>query len=232
MTAPPHRPSAATQWAAIVAKDLRIELRSREILITAALFALVIVTLFLFSGFGESVDQRRAAPGVLWTTIAFVGTLVFSRTFQREREHGAIAGLLLAPAIVGPLFAAKLFVNLLLVGIMEALLVPAVAITFGLPLGGAIGAVVGTVVLGTLGFAALGTVLAAALSTLRLRDVLLPIVLYPLCLPLLLASVKATALVAAGDVGVAAPWLVIVVVFDVLYLVLGRWLFGQALDAT
>lgn len=225
--------SFGRQLAAIAGKDLRIELRAREILYTATLFSVVVIVVFLFSGFGDSNETRRAAPGVLWVTIAFVGTLVFGRTFQREREQNAIAGLLLAPSIAGPLFAAKLLVNLALLGAIELIVVPVVAITFGVPLATVGGAVALVVALGTLGFSALGTVLAASLSTLRLREVLLPIVLYPLCLPLLLACVKATQLLVAGDgLGGTRGWLSIVVAFDVLYLVLSRWLFGQALEGS
>ncbi|MCB9532191.1 MAG: heme exporter protein CcmB [Myxococcales bacterium] len=225
--------SFGRQLAAIAGKDLRIELRAREILYTATLFSVVVIVVFLFSGFGDSGETRRAAPGVLWVTIAFVGTLVFGRTFQREREQNAIAGLLLAPSIVGPLFAAKLLVNLALLGAIELIVVPVVTVTFGVPLAAVGGAVALVVALGTLGFAALGTVLAASLSTLRLREVLLPIVLYPLCLPLLLACVKATQLLVAGDgLGAARGWLSIVVAFDVLYLALSRWLFGQALEGS
>lgn len=222
---------ALKQTRALLSKDLRIELRTREVLYTSLLFAIVLVTVFLFSGFGETADVRRAAPGVLWVCIAFVGTLVFGRTFQREREQRAVLGLLLAPNAVGPLFTAKLAVNVLLLGSVELLLLPIVAVVFRLDISAILGPLVGLLLAGTLGFCALGTVLAAALSTLRLREVLMPIVLFPICLPLLLCGVKGTsALVETGTTADALPWLAIMVAFDALFLVLARWLFAEALD--
>lgn len=222
---------ALRQTAALMAKDLRIELRTREILYTSLLFAIVLVTVFLFSGFGETADIRRAAPGVLWVCLAFVGTLVFSRTFQREREERAVLGLLLAPNALGPLYTAKLLVNWILLCAVELLLVPVVAAVFGLDLSSIGLPLAALMVAGSLGYCALGTVLAAALSSLRLREVLMPLVLFPLSLPLLLAGVKGTsAMVDSGSVEAALPWFSVVLAFDALFVVLSRWLFAEALD--
>lgn len=219
------------QTRAILMKDLRVELRTREVLYTSFLFGIVLVTLFLFSGFGDTADIRRAAPGVLWVCIAFIGTLVFGRTFQREREQRAVIGLLLAPNALSAVFTAKLLVNILLLGSVQVALVPIVAAVFGLDIGQIVGPLVALLAAGTVGFCALGTVLSAALSTLRLREVLMPIVLFPICLPLLLAGVKGTsALVDTSDPAAALPWLAIMGAFDLLFLVLSRWLFGEALD--
>lgn len=219
------------QATAIAGKDLRVELRTREVLFTSLLFAVVLVTIFIFSGFGETADIRRAAPGVLWVSLAFVGTLVFGRTFQREREQRAVVGLLLAPNALGPLYTAKLLVNLALLGTVEVVLVPIVAAVFRVDIGSVILPLVALLLAGSLGFCALGTVLAAALSSLRLREVLLPLVLFPLCLPLLLAGVKGTStLLDTGDPSSMMSWLMIMIAFDALFVVLSRWLFGEALD--
>lgn len=219
------------QALAIAGKDLRIELRTREVLYTSLLFATVLVTIFIFSGFGETADVRRAAPGVLWVSLAFVGTLVFGRTFQREREQRAVVGLLLAPDALGPLYTAKLLVNLTLLGTVELVLVPVVAAVFRLDISAVALPLLTLLAAGSIGFCALGTVLAAALSSLRLREVLMPLVLFPLCLPLLLAGVKGTAaLVETGDATASTSWLMIMVAFDALFLVLSRWLFTEALD--
>jgi heme exporter protein CcmB len=224
---------AVQQTAAIVGKDLRVELRTREVLYTSLLFAVVLVTVFLFSGFGETVDLARAAPGVLWVSLAFVGTLVFGRTFAREREQRAVVGLLLAPNALGPLYVGKLLVNIVMLGAVEVLLVPVVGAVFHLDLGRIAAPLFALLVAGTVGFCALGTVLAAALSTLRLREVLMPLVLFPLCLPLLLAGVKGTSvLVESGTLEAALPWLAIMLAFDALFVVLSWWLFNEALDGT
>lgn len=220
------------QIRALVAKDIRIEVRTREVLYTSLLFAIVLVTLFIFSGFGETAETRRAAPGVLWVSLTFVGTLVFGRTFQREREERAVLGLLLAPDATDSLFAAKLIVNLLFLGAVELLLVPLVAVLFKLDLALVAGPLVVLLVTGTLGFCALGTVLAAALSSLRLKEVLMPLVLFPLALPVLLAGVKGTsALIESPGWASINSWLTLIIAFDALFLVLSKWLFRQALDS-
>lgn len=224
---------SVSQAVAIAGKDLRIELRTREILYTSLLFSVVLITVFIFSGFGELADVRRAAPGVLWVSLAFVGTLVFGRTFQREREQRAVVGLLLAPDALGAAYAAKLFVNIVLLGAVELLLVPVVAAVFRMDLSGVLLPLMALLAAGSVGYCALGTVLAAALSSLRLREVLMPLVLFPLCLPLLLCGVKGTAaLIETGSASSAWQWLMIMVAFDALFLVLSRWLFAEALDGT
>jgi heme exporter protein B len=212
----------------LLRKDLRIELRTREVLYTGTLFTIVLVTLFLFSGFESQAMARAAAPGVLWVSLAFTGTLVFSRTFQREKDERAIAGVVLVPGAIGPLFASKLGANLVLLGLITLLLVPAVLFPFRVEVI-AWGPFIASLILGLVGFASLGTVLAAALASLRLREVLLPIVLYPLCIPLLLAGVQVTAS-AFGTGAVTGGWLQLMLVFDVLFLIVSRWLFGESVD--
>lgn len=223
--------SALRQAKALFLKDVRVELRTREVLSTALLFAIVLVTLFVFSGFSEVALMREAAPGVMWVCIAFLGTLVFGRTFQREREERAIAGLLLVPGVLDGLFFAKLGVNLLLLAVVEALLIPAVALAFRLDLIPVLGPFLGVVALANLGYATLGTVLSAALASVRLREVILPLVLFPLILPLMVCGVSATsALIGQGAEAPIAPYIQLLVAFDLLFLALSRWLFSEAVD--
>lgn len=212
----------------LLAKDLRIEFRSREVLVTGALFTIVLVTLFLFSGFETRVLAQSAAPGVLWVCLAFTGTLVFGRTFQRERDERAIAGLVLVPGVPSALYLAKLGTNLVLLTVITGLLVPAVLMTFHVEVV-SWSVFVAALAGGLVGFCALGTVLAAALASLRLREVLLPIVLYPLCIPLLLAGVQATGAAFSGE-GSPEGWLRILLGFDVIFLLVARWLFAESVD--
>jgi heme exporter protein CcmB len=212
----------------LLQKDLRVELRTREIVYSAVLFALVMVTVFLFSGFESAQLVRGAAPGVLWVCIAFVGALIFGRTFQREREERALQGVLLTGDVMDSLFTAKLALNLILLGGVVAILLPVVTVTFRitwthLP------SVAGVLAAGCFGFGVMGTVLSAALAAVRLREVLLPIILYPLCIPLLICGVRATADLTQGDPAIGG-WLGIILAFDALFVVLGRWLFGEAID--
>jgi heme exporter protein B len=214
-------------WA-ILRKDLLIELRTREIIYSAVLFAVVLVTVFLFSGFETAQISRGAAPGVLWVAVAFVGSLVFSRTFQREREERALAAVLLSGPVLDALFVAKLALNFLLLAGVQVVLVPLVMVTFRVEPASWF-ALFGVLSIGSLGFCIMGTVLSAALATVRLREVLLPILLYPLCIPLLICGVRATAVLTSGETD-TADWVSIMVAFDALFLVLGRWLFGEAVD--
>ena len=219
------------QLGVLLRRDVRIELRTREVLVTAGLFALVLVTLFVFSGFDERVIAHRAAPGVLWVAIAFLGTVVFGRTFQREREAQAIDALLLVPGIMDALFVTRLLLNFALLALIETVMVPVVLATFSIPIAPTVVPLLVVVYLGTFGFAVMGTVLSASLATVHLREVLLPIVLFPLTIPLLVAGVRATAALVAGE-GLAATrdWLLLIATFNVAFLALGRWLFGEALD--
>lgn len=214
-------------WA-ILRKDLLIELRTREIIYSAVLFAVVLVTVFLFSGFETAQISRGAAPGVLWVAVAFVGSLVFSRTFQREREERALAAVLLSGPVLDALFVAKLALNFLLLVGVQIVLVPLVMVTFRVTPASWV-ALFGVLAIGSLGFCIMGTVLSAALATVRLREVLLPILLYPLCIPLLICGVRATAVLTAGDTN-TGDWIAIMIAFNALFLVLGRWLFGEAVD--
>ena len=216
------------QIAVVVAKDLLLELRTREVLWTAGLFSVVLVTLFVFSGFETAAIARGAAPGVLWVSLAFVGTLVFTRTFQREKESRVLDGLLLVPGAVDALFVGKLIVNVLLLMALQVVLVPMVVATFRVQLQ-APAVLASALLLGTLGYCALGTVLSAALASVKLREVLLPLVLFPMAIPLFVAGVRAThsATVAGGD---GQGWIGLMAAIDVLYLVLASWLFRQAVD--
>lgn len=217
-----------SRYSALLAKEATVELRTREVLYTGLLFAAVLVTVFMFSGFETAALARDAAPGVLWVSVAFVGTIVFSRTFQREREDRVVAALLLVPGIADALWAAKFTANLTLLLVVELLLVPLVLFTFRVEAADA-PMLLGTLVLGSTGFCALGTVLAASLAAVKLREVLLPLVLFPLATPLLVSGVRATEIAFEGGDGVWG-WLQLMIAFDVLFAVVGQWLFAAALE--
>lgn len=218
-----------TQTWVLLRKDLLVELRTREIVYSAVLFALVMVTVFMFSGFESAQMARGAAPGVLWVCAAFVGALVFGRTFQREREERGLQAVLMAGDVMDALFTAKLLVNLILMALVVGVLVPVVTVTFRVTWTD-IPQLLAVLSLGIGGFVIMGTVLGAALAAVRLREVLLPIVLYPLCIPLLISGVRATSDLMRPDPQIGG-WLGIIVAFDALFLVLGRWLFQEAVDA-
>lgn len=224
-------PDALRRFLVLLRKDLTIEWRSREVLLIGGLFSLVIVSLFVFSGLTARTIAATAVSSAIWVSLAFIGTVVFSRTFQRESEHQAIEQLMLLRGIAGPLFASKLATNFLLLFALEVPLVLILLMTFQVDVAPNYGPILLIVGAGTLGFSALGSVLSAALSAMNLREVLLPIVLFPLTIPLFIAGAQATrGIVDAGWTSDVADWLLIIAMFDVIFLFVSRWLFGEVTE--
>ena len=212
----------------VLKKDVAIEVRSRELLYTTLFFAVSCVLLFAFAFVKEGRAAEDVPAGILWIAIAFAGTLALGRTFERERYSETIRSLLLAPAPRAAIYVGKLLGMIVLLSIAEVLLVPMVALFFdaaGLfarPL-----LFAGLLISGTVGFAAVGTLFAAMLVRSRTRDVLLPILLYPITVPVMIAGVRGTAalLQPTPDDAMAGMWLAILVAFDVVFVTLALWMF-------
>ncbi len=200
---------------AIVRKDLAAELHTREMVNAMFVFAVLTLLIFSFALDLRGATARAAAPGVLWTAVAFAGTLGLSRSLAREEQSGAIEGLLLAPVDRVTLFFGKALGNLLLMLFVEGVLLLLGSVLFDVPL--LQPAVLLVMVLGTVGYAAVGTLLAAMAVNTRAREVLLPILLLPLAIPLFIGAVRATGGLLEG-LGLAEvnPWLRLVVVYDLL----------------
>jgi heme exporter protein CcmB len=181
------------QAARVAWKDLRIELRSREIFYTMAFFGGLLVVVYSFTFPEDPKLVRTAAPGMLWVAIAFAGTIGLGRAFDRERENDTMRALLLAPVPRLAVFLGKAIAIAVLVLAVTAVCVPVLALLLDAPLFACPGPLVLVLVLGALGFSIVGTVFAATLLKVRSRDVLLPVVLYPLLIPLFAAGTSATA---------------------------------------
>lgn len=210
----------------VMRKDLTVEMRSREILYTTAFFAASCILVFAF-GFvkqGRPVDDVSA--GILWIAIAFAGTLALGRTFERERTNETLQALMLAPGDRPAVYAGKLLGILVLLGFVEVLIVPMVALMFQAPLFRSPGLLVALLAFGTLGFAAVGTLFAAMLVRARSRDVLLPVLLYPITIPVIIAGVRGTAaIMQEGGDPLARAWVAMLVFFDVVFITLSLWTF-------
>jgi heme exporter protein B len=200
---------------AIVRKDLAAELHTREMVNAMFVFAVLTLLIFSFALDLRGTTAQAAAPGVLWTAVAFAGTLGLSRSLAREEQSGAIEGLLLAPVDRVTLFFGKALGNLLLMLFVEGVLLLLGSILFDVPF--LRPAVLLVMVLGTVGYAAVGTLLAAVAVNTRAREVLLPILLLPLAIPLFIGAVRATGGLLEG-LGLAEvnAWLRLVVVYDLL----------------
>jgi heme exporter protein B len=216
----------------VVRKDVLIEARSREIVYTTVFFAVSCVLVFAFGFVNEGRPVTDAAPGILWIAIAFSGTLALGRAFERERQHETLRALMIAPVDRPALYVGKLAGVLLLLAIVEVIVVPLVALLFHAPLFARPVLLVGLLAGGTTGFAAVGTLFAAMLVRARSRDVLLPILLYPITIPVIIAGVRGTAalLQPEVDVPMARAWLSMLVLFDVVFITLSLWTFEPLMN--
>ncbi len=187
-----------TAWL-VLRKDIAIEAKSWEVLTTTLFFAVSCVLIFAFAFVKDGRAVEDAAAGILWIAIAFAGTLALGRTFERERYGETLRALLLAPAPRPALYVGKLLGILALLGLAELLLVPLVALLFQAPLFSRPLLLLALLGGGTIGFCAVGTLFAAMLVRARSRDVLLPILLYPIIIPVIIAGVRGTAALLAGD---------------------------------
>jgi heme exporter protein CcmB len=210
----------------IVRKDLLVEARTREILFTTLFFAVACVLVFAFGFVREGRAVTDAASGILWIAIAFSGTLALGRAFERERQGETLRALLIAPIDRPALYVGKLVGILILMAAVEAVVVPMVALMFQAPLFDHALLMIGLLAAGTLGFAAVGTLFAAMLMRTRSRDVMLPVLLYPITIPVIIAGVRGTAaLLEADGLPMARAWLAMLVAFDVMFVTLALWTF-------
>lgn len=215
MTALRHEAGRAL---ALAWKDLTTERRTKANFNAVVFLAALILLLFGFALGPDTNALRAAAAGVLWLTVLFGGVLSFNRSYQLELEGGALDALLLYPGSRKTIFVGKFLANLAFVLLVEAVVVPMAAILYDLPLLAPLPKLSAVILLGTIGFVTLGTFYAAMASRVRAREVLLPLLLFPMLIPVLVASVEATAAILAGDpMGDSGAWMRLLVVFDVIF---------------
>jgi len=215
-------------WA-IVAKDVAAEIHTREMVSAMLVFSVLALFVFSFALDLRGAMARAAAPGVLWTAIAFAGTLGLSRSLAREQQTGCIDGLLLAPVDRSAIFFGKAIGNLLFMGIVEIVLLPLFSALFDVPL--LQPGVLLVTALGTIGYAAVGTLLAAMAVNTRAREVMLPILLLPLAIPALIAAVKATGgLVEGGTLAEAGGWIRLLIVYDLVIVAVSMLTFDYVVE--
>jgi heme exporter protein CcmB len=213
-------------WA-VAWKDLRVELRTREILSTMVFFAAMIVIVCSFAFVEKVPSAGDLASGVLWVAVAFSGTIALQRAFEREREGQTIRGLLLAPSERSAIFLGKAFGITVYMTVVEVVVLFMVAVLFGAPVARDLHLVAAVTVLATIGFAVVGSVFAGMLLRTRARELLLPVLLYPVITPALIAGTKGTAALWATTPGLAEAyfWIKFLVVFDAVFLVVSLWAF-------
>lgn len=202
----------ARQAWAVTLKDLRIEVRGREVVNSIVPFAATLLVVFgLAFGPGRAALQA-AAPALLWLAVLFAGVLALGRSFEAEADDGALEGLVLAPADRSAIFAGKVLAVSVQLVVLEALTFLGTAFLFDLTPRDAL-VVVAALLLGTLGLAGIGTLFGALASRARARQALFPLLLLPLAVPMLLAGVRTTQLAVTGPTGEAASWLGLLLAF-------------------
>jgi heme exporter protein B len=215
----------------ILRKDLIVEVRSGEIAYTTLFFAFTCVLVFAFALVREGRPPEDGAAGILWIAIVFAGNLALGRAFERERQAETLRALLLAPAPRPAVYLGKLLgIVVLLVG-AEVILVPMISLLFQARLLAHPFWLAAILAAGTIGFAAVGTLFAAMLVRARSRDVLLPVLLYPITVPVIIAGVRGTAALLQPEFesGIVRFWFALLIAFDAVFVTLSLWTFESVM---
>jgi heme exporter protein B len=226
-----HRPSSSLLQAtfAIVQKDLAAEFRSRELLSAMLVFSLLVILIFNFALELDIKTRQSVTAGVLWTTFAFAGTLGLNRSMAVEKDRGCMDGLLLAPVDRSAIYFGKAISNLAFMLIVEAIVLPVYSVLYNVNLFRF--DLIGVILLGSIGYTAVGTLLAAMSVQTRTRDVLLPILLFPVVIPVLLSAVKASGGLLAGvEMSEIMTPVNILIVYDVIFIAVAFMVFDYVVE--
>ncbi|MCC7511064.1 MAG: cytochrome C biogenesis protein [Anaerolineae bacterium CFX3] len=214
---------------AVVRKDLTAEFRSRELLSAMLVFSLLVILIFNFALELEPTTRREVTSGVLWTTFAFAGTLGLNRSMASEKDRGCLDGLLLAPVDRSAIYFGKVISNLAFMFVVEAFVLPIYAMLYGVNLFNP--GLLLVILLGSVGYTAIGTLLASISVQTRTRDVLLPILLFPVAIPVLLSAVKAsTGFLNGADMAEIWPALNLLIVYDVIFTAVAFMVFDAVVE--
>ncbi len=217
-------------WAIFV-KDLRVEWRHRETVASMCVFGILVVFLFNFAFESAREVTLRLLPGLLWVAFAFAGILGFNRSFAAERENASLEGLALAPVDPGAIYLGKMLANLLFLAIAEVVIVFAASLWYNLSFFPILGRFMLVAFLGTLGYVATGTIFGAVSANTRMREVMLPVLQFPVAVPAFIAAIEATAGVLRGEpLSVYASWVSLLAGFCIIFLVLSYLLFEYVLE--
>jgi heme exporter protein B len=210
----------------ILWKDIRCELRSKQTWTGMGLFALLVLVIFNFA-FDLRVDNKAAiAPGVLWVAFVFASLLGLGRTIAAEREKGSLDRLLLCPVNRKAIYLAKLLGNMLFIGVVEIVALPIFSALFDVPL---FSALLPIVLLGTLGIAAVGTLFSAMAAATQARELLLPVLVFPLIVPVVISAVRATGTLMVPTAN-EPPWLGLMAAFDIIFLTVSMLTFEYVIE--
>lgn len=215
--------------AAIAWKDLAAELRSRELLSSMLVFALLVILIFNFALELDIKARSTVTAGVLWVTFVFAGTLGLNRSMAVEKDRGCLDGLLLAPVDRSGIYFGKAISNLAFMFIVEAIVLPVYSVLYNTNLFNL--GLIGVILLGSVGYVAVGTLLASMAVQTRTRDVLLPILLFPVIIPVVIAAVKASSGFLQGlATNELMTWINLLIVYDVIFVAVAFMVFDYVVE--
>ena len=217
-------PVATLAW-----KDILLEIRTRDIIVSVLVFSFLVVVVFNFALNSTPNLADDLAPGILWVAFAFAGILAMNRAFVLEKDRGSLEGLLLTPVSRDAIYFGKMLGTFLFMVVVEVALLPIFAVLFDFS-SFSVGLVL-AILLATLGFAAVGTLFSAIAVNTRSREIMLPVLFLPVILPVIIGAVESSAGAIGGSSGVSvARWIGLIAVFDAVYLVICPWLFGLVVE--
>jgi heme exporter protein B len=215
--------------AAIAWKDLAAEFRSRELFSSMLVFSLLVILIFNFALELDISTRRSVTAGVLWVTFAFAGTLGLNRSMSIEKDQGSLDGLLLAPVDRSAIYFGKVLSNLTFMLIVEAIVLPVYSFLYNVNL--LRPGLLLILLLGSVGYIVVGTLLAAMAVQSRTRDVLLPILLFPVVIPVLIAAVKASGGFLTGDDAASiGAWVNLLIVYDAIFVAIAFMVFDYVVE--
>lgn len=220
--------STARAAAIVLAKELRLEFRSRELLSATLVFALTIVVLFSFAFEPTAAESRRYGPGLLWIAFLFAGSLMLNPSFAREQSNDTLDALRMAPISSFAILSGKMAANFIFLSLAEIVFVPVFAVLYDVSVLDVAGRLIFVLLLGTVGIVVTGTVFSAISARARMRELLLPLLLLPILAPLLIAAVEATASLFQDQPELDRTWVAFLAGFDIVFLT-ASWLLSDFL---
>ncbi len=224
-----HAMWVSQAWA-VFRKDLMVEARTKVNVNAMLFFSATVLLIFSFALGPDPTRLRSAAAGLLWLAFIFSGLLAFGRSYQLETENSAFEGLLLVAENRSAIYAGKLCGSAAVMLFIEAIILPLMAILFNIDLWASIPALLLVGVLGTIGFSAIGALYGALTMALRAREVLLPLLMLPVTVPVILGAVKATSYILDGQRHDLALWIEVLVAFDIVFVTAGLLLYDSAVS--
>lgn len=215
--------------ATILWKDLRIEMRTRDALSASFVFCVLVLVIFNFTLDLNTEEARRLGAGFLWVAFVFGGILSLNRSFAIEKAEGCSKSLMLSPADRGAIYTGKFLANLIFMLATQLLILPLFAVFFNVPIASSAPLLLLIFVLGSVGFASVGTLFSAMAANTRMRELMLPLLLLPVSIPVLLAAVETTRY-ALGVNDDASFWFKLLVVYDVVFVTISFLIFEYAME--